>query len=392
MLNIIKNNIFELIESIPSYIFLFLIASTAIIIGIEWDISWHETIGRDKLLSPPHVVVYIGGIICGLTCAYMALRQTFVDENLYNRYVVFWGFKAPFACWVCIWGAIAMLTSAPFDDWWHNAYGLDVQIISPPHLVLAAGIFANLMGSLFLLIAEKNLADGKQKHFLEILYMYAASLIVVQFAILLTEYSFHNKQHTYEFYKFSLIIYSFLIIAFRVVGTHKYSATIISILYILHRCLIIWILPLFKAEPLLGPIYRDIDHYVAPYFPVLLVAPAIAIDVIHNKFRNINNFYKAIMMGVSFCIIFLLVQWHFSEFLLSEYARNWFFAGDNNFPYWVSMGERSYEFWFQEWTPYGQKSELKKITLGNFGMLTVFTIICSYLGSFFGTWIRQIKR
>ena len=58
MLNVIKNNIFELIESIPSYIFLFLIASTAIIIGIEWDISWHETIGRDKLLSP-HMLLYI---------------------------------------------------------------------------------------------------------------------------------------------------------------------------------------------------------------------------------------------------------------------------------------------------------------------------------------------
>ena len=349
MLNVIKNNIFELIESIPSYIFLFLIASTAIIIGIEWDISWHETIGRDKLLSPPHVVVYIGGIICGLTCAYMALRQTFVDENLYNRYVVFWGFKAPFACWVCIWGAIAMLTSAPFDDWWHNA-------------------------------------------FLEILYMYAASLIVVQFAILLTEYSFHNKQHTYEFYKFSLIIYSFLIIAFRVVGTHKYSATIISILYILHRCLIIWILRLFKAEPLLGPIYRDIDHYVAPYFPVLLVAPAIAIDVIHNKFRNINNFYKAIMMGVSFCIIFLLVQWHFSEFLLSEYARNWFFAGDNTFPYWVRVNENNYKFWFLDWTPYGQRTEMERVTFVNFGFLIIFTIIFSYLGTLFGSWIKKVKR
>jgi len=56
------------------------------------------------------------------------------------------------------------------------------------------------------------------------------------------------------------------------------------------------------------------------------------------------------------------------------------------------MGERSYEFWFQEWTPYGQKSELKKMTLGNFGLLTIFTIIFSYLGSFFGTWIRQVKR
>ena len=44
--------------------------------------------------------------------------------------------------WVAIWGAIAMLTSAPFDDWWHNAYGLDVKIVSPPHMVLAAGIVA----------------------------------------------------------------------------------------------------------------------------------------------------------------------------------------------------------------------------------------------------------
>ncbi len=28
-----------------------------------------------------------------------------------------------------------MITSAPFDDWWHNAYGLDVKILSPPHVV-----------------------------------------------------------------------------------------------------------------------------------------------------------------------------------------------------------------------------------------------------------------
>ena len=54
----------------------------------------------------------------------------------------FWGFRAPLGAWVCIWGAFAMLTSAPFDDWWHNAYGLDVKILSPPHVVLAAGIGA----------------------------------------------------------------------------------------------------------------------------------------------------------------------------------------------------------------------------------------------------------
>jgi len=32
-----------------------------------------------------------------------------------------------------------MLTSAPFDNWWHNAYGLDVKIVSLPHSILALG-------------------------------------------------------------------------------------------------------------------------------------------------------------------------------------------------------------------------------------------------------------
>jgi hypothetical protein len=46
------------------------------------------------------------------------------------------------------WGDIAMLASAPFDNWWHNAYGLDVKIVSPPHMVLFTGIFAVIVGDL----------------------------------------------------------------------------------------------------------------------------------------------------------------------------------------------------------------------------------------------------
>lgn len=30
-----------------------------------------------------------------------------------------------------------MITSAPFDKWWHNAYGLDTKVVSPPHVPLA---------------------------------------------------------------------------------------------------------------------------------------------------------------------------------------------------------------------------------------------------------------
>ena len=56
-----------------------------------------------------------------------------------------------------------MITSAPFDDWWHNAYGLDVKILSPPHVVLAIGIFAVEVGALVLIASLMNKESGKQR-------------------------------------------------------------------------------------------------------------------------------------------------------------------------------------------------------------------------------------
>ena len=51
------------IKSVPNYCILVLVSSTAILIGIEWDISWHESIGRDSFWSAPHMVIYFGGIL-----------------------------------------------------------------------------------------------------------------------------------------------------------------------------------------------------------------------------------------------------------------------------------------------------------------------------------------
>ena len=55
-----------------------------------------------------------------------------------------------------------MLSSAPFDDWWHNAYGLDVKIISPPHMVLAGGFFGIEFGTVMLLLAFMKPACRKR--------------------------------------------------------------------------------------------------------------------------------------------------------------------------------------------------------------------------------------
>ena len=67
-----------------------------------------------------------------------------------------------------------MITSAPFDDWWHNAYGLDVKILSPPHVVLAIGMVAVEIGTLVLIAAGMNRSSGRVRRGLEWLFLYVS--------------------------------------------------------------------------------------------------------------------------------------------------------------------------------------------------------------------------
>src|ERR1041385_8051123 len=106
--------------------------ATSIVIGILWDISWHRTIGRDTFWTPAHLAIYLGGLLGGLTAGALIIRTTFFGTPEEKAGTVrLWGMRAPFGAWVSVWGCLAMLTSAPFDNWWHDAYGLDVKILSP---------------------------------------------------------------------------------------------------------------------------------------------------------------------------------------------------------------------------------------------------------------------
>jgi len=135
----------------------FLVGATSILAGLLWDISWHKTIGRDTFWTPAHLAIHFGGIVAGLTGAFLILRTTFGgDARARAASVRVWGFRGPLGAWLSIWGCFAMITSAPFDDWWHNAYGLDVKILSPPHVVLALGMFGVVYGAVLIAVARQN--------------------------------------------------------------------------------------------------------------------------------------------------------------------------------------------------------------------------------------------
>src|ERR1043166_5040435 len=148
--------------STPWYCRAVLFAAACILVGIVWDISWHSTIGRDTFWTPAHMAIYLGGTVGGLVGGWLALKTTFFGTAAErDGSVTLWGMRAPLGAWVSIWGALAMLTSAPFDNWWHNAYGLDVKILSPPHSVLAAGMYHVVVGGWLLVLRLQNRSEGQ---------------------------------------------------------------------------------------------------------------------------------------------------------------------------------------------------------------------------------------
>jgi hypothetical protein len=330
----------------PWPIYAVLFASTSVVLGVIWDISWHRTIGRDTFWTPAHLAIYLGGVVAGVTCGFLALRTTFGPSAAERGSSVrFWGFRAPFGAWVCIWGTFAMLTSAPFDDWWHNAYGLDVKIISPPHMLLAAGIGAIQCGAMLMALAWQNRAAGNRRQFAN-LYLLGAGLLVLLAATVATEYIQRWDMHQSLFYQVTAAVFVFFLVSTARASIANWPATITALWYMGLTMVMLLVLPLFPGRPLLGPIYVQVDRFLPPDFPLLLVVPALAIDWTMRLVGRgrARDWGLAALIAILFVATFAAVQWPFADFLVSPWARNDLF-GSHRMDYGVppNIQERFYQ-------------------------------------------------
>ena len=329
-------------------IYAVLVASASIVVGLVWDISWHRTIGRDTFWSPPHLLQQAGAVISGLSCGYLALSTTFagtVEQR--SESVRFWRlFHAPIGAWVCIWGTIMMITSAPFDNWWHNAYGLDVKIISPPHIILASGMIAIEIGAILMALGAQNRAtDESERRKFGLIYAIGASVIVLMLSIMLTEdAAYGNEMHGSSFYIATGMVLPLFMVAFARASRLSWPATRIAIGYMLITMVAIWILQLVPAQAMLAPIYNPVTRMVPPPFPLLLFGPAIAIDLALGRMKKLNDWMLSLVIGAAFVIAMVAVHWFWADFLLSPAARNYFFGVDQ-WDYSSRLGPWRYEFW-----------------------------------------------
>lgn len=185
--------------SVPWYVWMGVLAVTSSSIGGTWDVAWHRSIGRDTFWTPAHIAIYACGVLAGIVGLWLTLQSTFGrDQRRHDSAVSVFGLRAPLGVFLAGWGGVAMLTSAPFDNWWHSAYGLDVKIISPPHTLLILGIRAVAIGILFLILAEMNRsAEAGDTAFkgLQVLYLYMGGLLVSGQFFFLREFTGDTRLH-----------------------------------------------------------------------------------------------------------------------------------------------------------------------------------------------------
>src|SRR5262245_33286213 len=102
-----------------------LAALALFVVGTAWDVQWHRAVGRDRALTPPHVLMLAGIGLSGLA----SLAGTLLA----------WRRPAVGAAAAGV-GALLAGVAFPLDDRWHALYGIDVTLWAPFLVMIVAGM------------------------------------------------------------------------------------------------------------------------------------------------------------------------------------------------------------------------------------------------------------
>lgn len=253
--------------SVPTFIALGLVAILTALGGIYWDVTWHVTIGRESFWIPPHLLVY-AGVTCLLLSALIGFTLTWRRAGQLRTALanpVGLGFV------IAALGPIIQIIAAPLDDLWHQLYGLDVTIWSPPHLMGIVGGIVSIYGLLAALGSEipsrdaRPLWRGVAANEAIGLLLFSAALLLSMFT--LSELDFHLERR-------DVLLYPLLagtLAAVPLMGAARYikrpgAATAVALCYTLFRALVLLIIWAMGST----------DHLTPPVF---VLAPALAIDL-----------------------------------------------------------------------------------------------------------------
>lgn len=133
----------EFVANPLNYSQLFKIASITVSLGIilvtgggSWDITNHILNKPETFFAPPHAILYsgVGIALLGFILLFVSWKKSSKPSQFRN------GIK------ITAIGITSLLSAGPIDFVWHTNFGLD-GLLSPPHLVLIAGMGLTSIGA-----------------------------------------------------------------------------------------------------------------------------------------------------------------------------------------------------------------------------------------------------
>jgi len=119
-------------------------------------------------------------------------------------------------------------------------------------------------------------------------------------------------------------------------------------------------------------------------FPILILVPALALDLLWHRLKNWKPWQIALVSGIVFIAVLTAVEWNFGNFLLSDASKNRFF-GTIYFDY---NSRPTGPDRLRQWLSPDQGVALYT------GLLraTVYASISTWIGLRFGRWMRGVQR
>jgi hypothetical protein len=249
-----------------------------------------------------------------------------------------------------------------------------------------------------------NRAQGSLRRRLEWMLLLSGGLLVIlDMTIKLYDVS-RVLMHTVYLYMVASIALPLVLEALARASGRRWARTTMASIYMGAFLLLLWIFPLFPGEPKLGPVYQRVTHMLPLAFPILLVAPALALDLLWPRMKDLEfrrTYFKvwklprfgidwgkwlaSLVAGVTFVLVLMAVQWPFGSFLMSAASRNWVF-GTHYFYYAMppSAHEVRHVFFQMEHTTWQ--------VIKTLGIAFLAAILSTRLGITWGNWMREVRR
>ena len=129
-------------------------------IGFYSDVRWHVSLGRDDaLMTAPHTAIVVGLMTIFGSAFIGEFFASATKANVGLRLPVI-GIRVPYSALAMGLIGLCAMSGFPMDELWHRAYGIDVTMWSPTHLLMIVGAVISPLAS-WLALGEAGVRPEK---------------------------------------------------------------------------------------------------------------------------------------------------------------------------------------------------------------------------------------